>query len=81
MPKTENLSLRVNGIEYTRVGLQYELVDGMPTGPNQVVIKDDPIAPFPLTEEFFIELKEGEGEWKRVSLAYLKTLLQAYRED
>jgi hypothetical protein len=81
MPKTDNLSLRVNGIVYERVGLQYELVDGMPTGPNQVVIKDDPIAPFPLTNEFFIELKAGEGEWERVTLMFLKTLLQAYRED
>jgi hypothetical protein len=81
MPKAENLSLRVNGIIYERVGLQFELKDGMPSGPNQVVIKDDPVSPFTLTDDFIIELHEGDGIWLRVSLAYLKTILQSYRED
>ena len=81
MPKTENLSLRVNGILYERVGLQFELKDGQPTGPTQVVIKDDPIAPFPLTDDFFIELGEDGRGWRQVTLAYLKTILQSYRED
>lgn len=81
MPTAENLNLRVNGREYQRVGLQYELKDGHPSGPNQVVIKDDPVAPFTLTDDFLIELQEGDGDWKQVTLRYLVTLLQAYRED
>lgn len=84
MPTTESLSLRVNGIEVKRVGLQFGLKDGYPSGPEEVVIKDYPtvpFTPFTLTDDFIIELQDEGRGWKRVSLRYLITILQAYRED
>lgn len=80
MPKAEKLNLRVNGRVYERVGLQYELKDGHPNGPYQAVIKDDLVAPFTLTDDFYIELQEEGRDWQRVSLLYLITLLQTYHD-
>lgn len=80
MPNVENLSLRVNGFVYEHVGLQCEIVDGYPSGPKEVVVKDDPVGPFALTDDCVIELKENGGDWRPVSVPYLITLLQTYLE-
>lgn len=80
MPLAQRLSLRVNGREYTRVVLQCGLQDGYPVGPQQVVIQDDTIPAFSLTDDFLIELREDEGDWKRVTLRFLLTLLLTYSD-
>lgn len=80
MPEAKKLNLRINGQPYERVRLQYELVDEHPKGPNQIVIEDPALGDFVLTNEFTIELQEEGREWHTVTLTYLTTLLQTYRD-
>jgi hypothetical protein len=79
MPVADTLSLRINGQEYTKVKLRFKMEGGYPGGQVEVVIPDDFLGTFPLTSEFDIELKEEGGGWKKVTLPYLVSMLEAYR--
>ena len=76
----ENLSLRVNGRDYNRIKLQYEIKNGFPTVSPEIVIEDSLLGAMRITDECIIEMKDQqEGDWKRVTLLYLVTLMETYR--
>ncbi len=80
MPQAESLTLRIDGFECKRVGLQYKLKGDRPIGPLEVIIKEDLLGHFALTDEFLIEVREGDRDWQKITLAKLITLLQGYAE-
>jgi hypothetical protein len=78
MPVAENLSLRINGREHSRVSLRLSVEGGYPGGTPEVVIEDEFLGTFALTRAFTIELKEGGGDWEQVTLLYFITMLNQY---
>jgi hypothetical protein len=80
MHNTEKLSLRVNGQDCPQVTLRFKMEDGYPGGPVEVVIPDPTFGPIVLTNDFLIELKEEDRDYKPVALTYLISMLEAHRE-
>ena len=78
MPVAENLSLKINGQEYSRVTLRLSLEGGFPGGDRAVVIADDFLGTFALTPDCTIELKEDGGDWEPVTLPYLIAMLNVH---
>lgn len=68
MTVAEQLCLRVDGSEHRRLALQYTLENEPPTGASWIVIKDDHLGTFVLTDECRIELKEESDAWEPVTL-------------
>jgi hypothetical protein len=80
MPVVENLSLRINGQEHSRVSLRLSIEGGYPGGTPELVIDDEFLGTFALTQAFTIELKEGGGDWEQVTLPYFITMLGVHHE-
>jgi hypothetical protein len=80
MFETDKLSLRVDGEEFERVRLQFELELGIPVGPTKVVIEHLLTGPFTLSDSYLVEVRQECGDWQPVTLCYFVTLLQLYQE-
>jgi hypothetical protein len=80
MLTAEKLSFRVNGQDCPHVAFRFKMQDGYPRGPLEVLVPDPLFGPIVLTDDFAIELKEDDQNFKPVALAYLITILEAHRD-
>jgi hypothetical protein len=64
MPTAEKLSLSVNRHDCPHVTLRFKVEDGYPFGPLKVLVPDPFFGPIVLTDDFKIELKEDDKNFK-----------------
>ena len=72
-----DINLRVNGVPVEHVSLRFQIVDGYPGGPKEIVINDPILGQFHLDDAFAIEVQEGEGPWRPQTAQALITLIEA----
>ncbi len=84
----KKLYLRANGIDISKARVRNKLVNGSPFGDSEVVIEVPPMehmpglgeitlqdAEIPGLPDFKLEVKQGDGEWRTVSIPELKAIL------
>jgi hypothetical protein len=82
------LYLRANGIDISKARVRNKLVNGSPFGGSEVVIEVPPMehmpglgeitledARIPGLPDFKLEVKQGNGDWRTVSIPELKAIL------
>lgn len=73
----DNVNLRVNSLPVERVGVRYQIVDGYPGGPKEIVIDDPILGQFALDHTFSLEIQESEGPWRKTTPQALLALIEA----